>query len=345
MADFSSPEKINLIWKHAFGIIGTSNLDGADGRRWYEEVYGGTHVVVPDDIWADSSQIPPAVTQSQAQVAASSGTIINDRSQSVSITLVSNGSDWNISSTIPPVVGHTIHDSFPSPGYTKSITAVVPLGGTNYTITLENNTGVSAGSAVLNTRVILTEDLTSNGLAWFARSVPGDPFSERQLNFIQPQRFGKGYSVRLYEADGTEIFTTQGAWIFNWQQGLLLFAEGFTPADLGYSTPLYIEAFQYNGTLGTSGGEALPSGVLNETLRYNGTDWVSSNALTNNDVDVFVENVLNISGGLVVNSGIGPVPSSSTAFSGIPGEIRYSKNFVYIFEDDGEWRRFPKSKF
>ena len=232
MADFSNTEKINASWKHLFGILGTSN--SVPGKTWYEEAIDATHIVVPQDIWSDV--VPYATNKAQAQ--SNSGAIVEDRSDGQAITLVANGSDWDISATFEPKIGYQISDVHPNPTYVKSITNVVNNGGGNYTITLNNNSGVSAGSSVLHRRIFLTVDLASNGLAWFSKSIFGSTFSDTIVNFLQPQKFGIGYSVRLYQSNGTEILTTHGAWIFNWQKGCLLFAKGFSADDLSYAKPL-----------------------------------------------------------------------------------------------------------
>jgi hypothetical protein len=333
MADFSSTEKTNAAWKHLFSIVGTANGTGAGGKFWYEENLSASHVVVPTDIWSDT--IPAAANLAAAHAVASSGTIVEDRALGENITLVPNGLNWDITaSTIEPKIGFQITNVHPNPTYVKSITAVVDNGGGSYTITLNSNTGVSAGSAVLHSRIYLTLDPTSNGLSWFARQVQGNNFSAQIKDFIQPQRFGKGYTVRLFRANGTEIVTTEGAWIFNWQQGLLLFANGFTAANLGYAQPLYIEAFKYTGLYG-GGGASLPAGNIHDTLRFDGTNWIPTSAVQSDDTNLYVQNRLSVSGSLQVASGVAP---SGTMAPGDEGELRWSGQFLYLCTASG-WRR------
>jgi len=252
MADFSSSEKRNLSFKHVLGIVGTNNLDGGNGRAWYEETVAGTHpVYLPG---ARSEFIPDAANLTTARTNAQNYSSVEDRSQGESITLVANGSDWDITtSTIVPVVGYQITDVHPNPTYIKSITSVVDNGGGSYTITLNNNSGVSAGSAVLHSRIYLTLDPTSNNKTWFFKEVYGNFFSSTINDFLDPFEFGRGYTLNVFQADGTQIQVTQGAWFVNWAEGLLVFADGYTAIDEGYNTPLYIEGFRYNGTLGVSG--------------------------------------------------------------------------------------------
>lgn len=343
MADFSDIEKINLAFKHIYGLVGTSNQNPSAGKSWYEELIPGTHIIKPSDIWADAASIPNVVTQSAARTyAATPGSYVLDRSQDESVVLSVNGSDWDLTTTtIIPAPGMTIVDSFPSPTFIRTVVNVVDNGGGSYTITLNDNSGVSAGAYLLNARVILTEDPTTNGLAWFARTEPGNPFSDRIKDFLQPQAFGQGYTVRLFEADGTEIVTTQGAWIFNWQLGVLLFGAGFTANDEGYAKPLYVEGFTYNGTFG--GGTSLPTANLHDTLRYDGSNWVASSSLQNDDVDVYVQNQLSVSGTLVMASG-GATPTGTLDPSGELGQWHYDANYIYL-KTPGGWRRWAAAEF
>jgi hypothetical protein len=336
MVDFSGSEKVNASWKHLFGLLPTSNADGSAGRFWYEEPYAATHTILPSDIWADP--VPTANSLSQAQALASG--VVEDRSQDESITLVANGSDWDITtSSIVPKAGFQITDVHPNPGYIKSITNVVDNGGGSYTITLNDNTGVSAGSAVLQGRIYLTRDPSSNGLAWMAREEYGNSFGDRVENFLQPQLFGTGYTLRIFQADGTEITTTEGAWIPQYQKGMVLFANGFTPTDLGYAMPLYIEAFRYTGSFG--GGSSLLSGNLHDTLRWDGVKWAPTGALQSTGVDVNVLNRLTVSGSVVVPSGTMPASSASP---GDKGELRWDGRYLYHHAGD-KWRRVEMSIF
>jgi len=341
MADFSSTEKVNASWKHLFSIVGTANGTGAGGKMWYEETLAGSHVVVPNDIWSDPITQAANLVAAQNASIATSGTIIENRSGGAAISLVPNGLNWNINSgSIIPKIGFQITNTHPNPTYIKSITNVVDNGAGSYTITLNNNTGVSAGSAVLNSRIYLTVDPTSNGLAWFARATHGSNFSVIMKDFIQPQRFGNGFTVRLFQANGTEITTTAGAWIFNWQNGLLLFANGFTAASLSYAQPLYIQGFRYVGQRGGSGSSLLP-GNLNDTLRFDGTSYVPTSAVQSDGTDLIVNNRLSVSGSLQVVSGIAPINSSSP---GDEGEIRWADNFLFI-RASGGWQRSNFQRF
>jgi hypothetical protein len=339
MADFSSTEKLNAVWKHIFGILATSNGSGSSGKFWYEEKIPATHVITPSEIWSDG--VPYAANYTQAKAATTiSGSVVEDRTTGENVVLINDGSDWDFTvSGIIPKVGYQITDVHPSPTYIKSITNVVDLGGGTYKVTLNSNSGVSAGSAVLHSRIYLTEDIASNGLAWFVKSTLGDSFSATIENFVQPHKFGPGYNIRLFQANGSEIFTTAGAWIFNWQKGILLFASGYTPTDLSYSKPIYLEGFRYTGTLG--GGSLAVPGTLNYTLRYDGSNWVQNGSLIATGTDVSVLNRLTVSGSIVVPSGLAP---SGSAAIGTEGEVRYDSKFVYLYSS-GAWRRSSLTLF
>ena len=336
MADFSSTEKVNTSWKHLFGILGTSNGAGAAGKTWYEENLAASHITLPSDIWTTGIPVANNITQALASV----GTTVENRTSGENITLVQNGVNWDISTTTTiPKVGHQITKSQPNPVYIKSITNVVDNGGGNYTISLNSNTGVTAGSAVLQGRVYLTLDPTSNGKAWFSRKEYGNSFSSLITDFIHPQQFGKGYSVRLFQSNGIEINTTDGAWIFHNQKGIVLFADGFTASDLGYSQPLYIQGFRYTGAFGV--GTSLPGGNINDTLRFDGTSWIPTSAVKSDGTNLGIQNRLTVSGSIVVPSG---TPPSTSGIAGDLGEVRWDNNFMYIKTAVG-WARTDISYF
>lgn len=340
MADFSDVEKLNASWKHLLGIVGTSNLGGSAGKFPHEEFLTGSHIVTLGDIWSEN--VPAASTRDTARtLAAISGSVVEDRSNSESISLVANGSNWDITTTgIIPVEGFQVSNTHPSPSYVRSITAVVDNGGGNYTITLNSNSGVSAGAAVLHSRIFLTVDPSSNGVAWFTKSVYGNHFSNRIENFIHGQRFGRGYTARVFQANGTEVINGTVPWIFSWQTGLLLFPDNYSPSYLGLVTPLYVELFRYIGDFGT-GSSSLTPGNINDTLRYNGASWEPTSSLQISTSDVFVANNLTISGATIVSSGV--TPSGSFA-PGVDGEIRRGSNYIY-YHTGGRWVRTAFQEF
>ena len=336
MADFSNIEKINGTWKHLFGLLGTHNGAPPNGKMWFEETLAASHVVSEEDIWA--SEVPNANTYSEAK--SNVGVVVEDRTDDISVTLVEDGTDWLISvAPFEPKVGYQITDQHPSPNYVKSIIAIEDLGGNTYRVTLNNNLGVSDGPAVLHRRIYLTPDPTTNNVAWFARETYGNHFSNLQRNFILPQKFGRGYFIRLFQSNGVEVLTTQGAWIFNYQKGMLLFGQGFTPTDLGYATPLYIELFRYTGEVGI--GTSLPEGNMHDMLYYNGTEYVPTSNIQSDGVDLYVNNKLTVSGNFSLESDSAPITTSDP---GELGEFRWDNNFLYIRTSTG-WARTSIQRF
>lgn len=92
---------------------------------------------------------------------------------------------------------------------------------------------------------------------------------------------------------------------------------------------------------GSSSGEVTVSGSVDETLRHNGTNFESSDALLNNGTDIYVKNNLIVSGSTTVASGIAPASSSDP---GTDGEIRRDVNFLYI-HTGGSWARSSLQRF
>lgn len=385
MADFSNSEKRNLSFKHVLGIAGTNNLDGSEGKLWFEESISSTHpIYLPS---GRSDFIPQAANLSSAISNAQSYLSVEDRSQGEAITLVANGSDWDVTtSTVVPKVGYQITDSHPSPNYIKSITNVSDNGGGNYTITLNNNIGVSAGSAVVHSRIFLTKDPSSNEKAWMAHTIQGDFFSDRIREFISPIEFGRGYTVKLFQADGTQVNLTEGAWFFNWGEGLLIFGDGFTSSDLNYEEPLYVEGFTYSGDYGVSGsslevlkdGDLISSSVTSfdfgEGFSVSGSGNTALISITGSQSNLLngieegdtlswnssssqwePSSELQISGSTIfvrdrlVVEGSLQLPSGSAPedsdTAGLLGEVRFDSTFMYIHTGIGGWRRVELALF
>lgn len=98
----------------------------------------------------------------------------------------------------------------------------------------------------------LTKKSGYNERLWAAHSTYDDEGSNIYSNFLLPQRFGPGYTLRLYEDDGTgnkgnEITTTEGAWIFSYKGGLLILGDNYTASDMGWTEPLHIVGYRYIG--------------------------------------------------------------------------------------------------
>jgi len=77
-----------------------------------------------------------------------------------------------------------------------------------------------------------------------------------------PQIFGQGYALKLYQDNGlgtgvgTEITTTEGAWVPIYKLGGIVLADNFTADDIGWTKPLWVRVYRYIGNKGISGSSA-----------------------------------------------------------------------------------------
>lgn len=117
---------------------------------------------------------------------------------------------------------------------------------------------------VKHVQVSLTEVTGSNGQAWYLdiggtwirpwiapTDVPDDTTNAPSL----------GFEVKLYDQNDTFIPPTTGVWVVDYYAGLILFEQGYTPADMGWGTPK-ITCYQYIGQTLEGGG----GGTFDRTL-------------------------------------------------------------------------------
>lgn len=115
------------------------------------------------------------------------------------------------------------------------------------------DTAVSNNPTVLEKiEIKLTKKTGFNGRVWAAHTTYNDENSAILDNFLLPQKFGTGYTARFYQDDGsgnpgTEILTTEGAWVYSYKAGLLLLADGYLASDVGWTEPIHIVAYRYIG--------------------------------------------------------------------------------------------------
>ena len=95
----------------------------------------------------------------------------------------------------------------------------------------------------------MTEIQGSNGQAWFLDNNGG---------FIRPwiapvdvpndlTNFpSSGYQALLYDQNGNLVTPTQGAWQIDYYSGIITFANGYTPSDMGWGIPK-ISVYVYTG--------------------------------------------------------------------------------------------------
>lgn len=118
------------------------------------------------------------------------------------------------------------------------------------------------------TMYLLDEIPLSNGQGWAAYTTPGDTTSTRLINWLNPQLFGDGYFFSLFENDSTPVNLTDGRFQVDSKNGIVRFDEGFTPTDLGLSTPIRLTFYRYIGDTAADtglGGAVGPTGPTGAT--------------------------------------------------------------------------------
>lgn len=139
-----------------------------------------------------------------------------------------------------------------------------------YMETIPNaDTGTEADTNVSNNPTLIEKvdiKLTlvngTNGRAWAAYNTYGDDTSGLKGDWLLPQLFGQGYALRFFQdngsgtAVGTEITTTQGAWVPSYKLGFIVLGTGHTAVDEGWVTPLWVRVYRYIGQKGVGGSSA-----------------------------------------------------------------------------------------
>jgi len=112
-----------------------------------------------------------------------------------------------------------------------------------------DNIAVTNNSVTKYTLAPLTEVQGSNGQAWYL---------DNSSKFIRPwiapvdvpdnnTNFPSGgYQALLYDSNDNLITPTQGAWQIDYYSGIIIFAQGYTPNDMGFGIPK-ISVFVYSG--------------------------------------------------------------------------------------------------
>ena len=147
------------------------------------------------------------------------------------------------------------------------------------TTTLEADAAVTANPSMIEKVTIkLTKVVGTNDRAWVAYETPGDDSSDILGDWLIPQIFGKGYAMKLFQdngsgtAPGTEITTTQGAWVPSYKMGFIVLGTGHTATNEGWTQPLWATVYRYIGVRGLTGG-TIP-GLDMDTV-YNGGSIIS----------------------------------------------------------------------
>jgi hypothetical protein len=118
---------------------------------------------------------------------------------------------------------------------------------------------------IFNT-LTLTQDLTvGSQRAWLAEY----PSGTRIGSFISP-KYGQGYTVRIYDANDSEILTTDGSgWFFDYELGVLTF--DYDPGTYGWNDSAFkIKSYRY---IGRTAEDIVPaSGTLHASDITNDSD-------------------------------------------------------------------------
>ena len=114
----------------------------------------------------------------------------------------------------------------------------------------------------LHDQVVLTKIPNSNGQAWYYNTSGRfvrpwiDPVD---IPFPLTNLPSTGFTMMLYRGDnatkgvpGCQVGPTVGAWVPDYYAGVIHFAKGYTPDDLGWGT-IKATFFEYTGIFGVSG--------------------------------------------------------------------------------------------
>jgi hypothetical protein len=111
----------------------------------------------------------------------------------------------------------------------------------------------------------------TNGRAWAAFKTYNEKESGVFDDWLQPQLFGRGYALKLYQDNGTHSdiqsnsgapgneIATSGAWIPNYKLGFIMLASGYTAIDLNWTTPLWVKVYRYIGPKNIDGSTVIVS--------------------------------------------------------------------------------------
>ena len=133
----------------------------------------------------------------------------------------------------------------------------------------------------------------SNGQSWYLddNGTFVRPFiSPVDIPHSQTNNPSFGYEIKLYDSNNNLITPTEGAWLVDYYAGIVKFAEGYTPSDLGWGTPK-ITCYVYTGkTLESSlNNQDVEIIILNNTDINNKYITLSRTPLDATDVLVFVD--------------------------------------------------------
>ena len=135
-------------------------------------------------------------------------------------------------------------------------------------------TAIIIGRAEQHTLFVMTEDPTvPNAQAWKAVDPAGDINNSRLKDWISP-KFGDSYTVRLFDNNDIEIFTTDPVdWFFDYQTGILTFNGN----ALSKARPFKITGYRYVGLKGVAGAQVSATNTLEDFIIP--VDWNDPSAV------------------------------------------------------------------
>jgi len=179
--------------------------------------------------------------------------------------------------------------------------------------------------------------------------------ASQQTNFISPKYgvttianqtadFGNngnppGYNIALFTSPDGVTFTnwTSSNYAFDYKTGVLEFSGSVVPSNRIYAT-----AYQY---IGQFVSDALLSGSTNSisSSYFSGSVVTASNltVVQTSSLNIVTANTASIVYFSLTNSGSAPTNSTD---SGLPGEMRFDNNYVYIYTNN-VWTRIPKARW
>lgn len=148
-----------------------------------------------------------------------------------------------------------------------------------------------------------------------------------------------GYNIALFTSANGITFTnwTASNYAFDYKTGVLQFSGSNVPSNRVYAT-----VYQYVGQFVS---EALASGSTSSisSSYFSGSVATASNltVVQTSSLNVVTANTASVVYFSLTNSGSAPVNSTD---SGLPGEMRFDNNYVYIYTNN-VWTRIPKARW
>lgn len=147
-----------------------------------------------------------------------------------------------------------------------------------------------------------------------------------------------GYNISLFTSPDGSTFTawTSSNYAFDYKTGVLEFSGSVVPSDRIYAT-----AYQY---IGQSVNDALSSMSSSISSSYfSGSVITASNITVVETASLSTVNANTASFIYFSLNNSSSAPTSSTQ-NGMPGEMRFDDNFVYVYTNN-VWTRIPKARW